>query len=450
MRKRCKEKREGKTLPGRAERKSMREYEVNEKGHLVFGGCDTVRLAEKYATPVYVMDEGLIRRRLEEIRTVFLQPYPNARAVYASKAFQTKEMCRLVTEGGLGLDVVSGGEIYAALAAGVDPSCMVFHGNNKTPEEIRMAAEAGVGRFIVDNAYELELLEKQAGRGKAPIRVLLRITPGVDSHTHKFISTGNIDSKFGISLEKEERDRIIKRVMDMEGVELMGFHFHVGSQLHENDSHLAALDILLGLVDEVKESLGFEARELNLGGGFGIYYAKGDQTARLKDFVDPMMEKINRFYHERSLPLPLVFIEPGRWICGEAGITLYTVGSVKNIPGIKTYVAVDGGMPDNPRPILYQAKYEAVLANKAAAPKKQIVSVAGKCCESGDILIEDLPVGPVESGDILAVFSTGAYHHSMASNYNRLLRPPVVMVDEGKDHLSVRRETYEDLIAREL
>lgn len=429
----------------------MRVLEVNGNGNLIFGGADTVELARKYGTPLYVVDENYVRERCREIKNEFADKYPNAHAVYASKALQTVDICRIVASEGLGFDTVSGGEIYAALKAGVEPEKIIFHGNNKTPEEIRFAVSENVGRFVVDNEYELKLIDEIGAELGKKVKIQLRVTPGVDSHTHKYISTGSIDSKFGISPEKEERNRIIKFAMDSDNIELMGFHFHVGSQLMENDSHLMALDIILQLVKDVRSELGYSAGELNLGGGFGVRYVDGEMTVKVKDFTDPMMEKINVFCKENGFELPQVYIEPGRWIVGNAGITLYTVGSIKEIPGIKTYVAVDGGMPDNPRPILYQAEYEAVVANRAGSHAGKTVSVVGKCCESGDVLIEKTALADdIASGDVLCVFTTGAYNYSMASNYNRIPRPAMALLKDGKDRLSVRRETWEDLIAREI
>ena len=429
----------------------MREYIVNEQGHLVFGGCDTVELAREYGTPLYAVDEGYIVERCREIRNSFTDKYLNARAVFASKVLQTRDVVRIVTREGLGLDTVSGGEIYAALKAGADPSKIIFHGNNKTEAEIRYAVEQNIGRFVVDNEYELELLEKVCGEQDKVQKIQLRITPGVDSHTHSKINTGRLDSKFGISPEPEIRDGIIRRAMKSEHLELMGFHFHVGSQLQNNEDHLMALDIVLDLVREVRRNLGLEVRELNLGGGFGVRYVDGDEDVRVSDFTEPMMDAIRAFCVKEEMAMPVVYIEPGRWVAANAGITLYTVGSIKEIPGIKTYVAVDGGMTDNPRHILYEAEYEAVVANKAGLPADKTVSIVGKCCESGDVVAEQTNItGKVESGDVLCVFTTGAYNHSMASNYNRLPRPAMVLLREGEHRLSVRRETWEDMVAREL
>jgi diaminopimelate decarboxylase len=415
-----------------------------------FEGCDTVSLAEKYGTPLYVVSETEIVDRCREIREKFLEKYPNTKAVYASKAFQTLEMCRIVNREGLGFDVVSGGELFTAIQADVPMENIYFHGNNKTVDEIKMAVDHKVGRIVVDNEYELDLLNEYAREKNTIMKILYRITPGVDSHTHKFISTGHLDSKFGVSLDKSVINHYIKKGMSLSHINLMGFHFHVGSQLLMNDSHLAAVDIAMNLIKESKDNLGFEATELNIGGGLGIHYYDGEERVKVDSFIDPIMARIYSKCKEFKLQIPMITIEPGRWIVGEAGITLYTIGSIKQVPGLRTYAGINGGMPDNPRPALYEAKYEAIVANKADAEKNQLVTIAGKCCESGDILIWDIMVPTLESGDTLAVFSTGAYNYSMASNYNRIPRPAVVLVKEGTDRLIVNRETYEDLIVREL
>lgn len=418
--------------------------------NLMFDGCDTVALADKYGTPLYVVSETEIVNRCREIREKFLAKYPNTKAVYASKAFLTLEVCRIVTKEGLGLDVVSGGELFTAIRAGVPAENIYFHGNNKTIDEMKMAVDLKVGRIVVDNEYELDFINEYAGLKKETVQILFRITPGVDSHTHKFISTGQLDSKFGVSLDNTIIDRHIKKAMQLPNVKLLGFHFHVGSQLLVNDSHLAAVDISMNLIKIAKANLGFITSELNIGGGLGIHYYDDEKRASIDTFLHPVMAQIYKQCDEFGLAVPTVVIEPGRWIVGEAGMTLYTIGSIKEVPGIRTYAAVDGGMPDNPRPALYEAKYEAIVANKVDQEKNHVATIAGKCCESGDILIWDLRVPNLESGDILAVLSTGAYNYSMASNYNRIPRPAVVMVKDGKDRLIVKRETYEDLVIREI
>ncbi|QAT43927.1 diaminopimelate decarboxylase [Aminipila luticellarii] len=416
----------------------------------IFDGCNMTEIAAKYGTPLYVMSESSILKKCQEIKSDFLDKYPNTRAVFASKAFQTLEICRMVVQEGLGLDTVSGGEIYTAHKAGVPMEFLDFHGNNKTLEEIKMAVDYNVGRIVVDNLYELEALQEYAQKVNKKVKILFRITPGVDCHTHKFITTGQLDSKFGIPLENGILKDFIRRALDMENIELMGFHFHVGSQLATNESHLAALNIALDLMKDVKQTLGFETKELNIGGGFGIHYTGDDKTVKVSEFMDPIMNELYAKCDQYQLAVPQITIEPGRWIVGEAGVTLYTVGSIKEIPGIRKYIGVDGGMTDNIRPGLYGAKYQAVLANKMNQASKEKVTIAGKCCESTDILIYDMELPEVESGDTLAVFSTGAYCYSMSSNYNKIPRPAVVMVKDGKDRLIVKRETYEDMISREI
>ncbi len=426
------------------------EYFETKGDRLFFDGADLVELAKEYGTPLYVVSESIIKDRCEQIRSEFLNVYPGTQAVYASKAFQTLDMCRLIQSEGLGLDVVSGGELFAALKAGFNPEAIVFHGNAKTVDEMDFAVRSGVGRIILDNLYDVEQLERLGASYNKKIRVLYRVTPGVDSHTHRFISTGSLDSKFGIPLNPEVYKSYIDAVLAAPHLEFLGFHFHVGSQLLDNFAHLAALKVVLGLVENFSTEYGANVQELNMGGGFGIEYVSSDKEPGLSYFLTPMMQLIRTELEGKGVPLPRVTIEPGRWIVGPAGVTLYTVGAVKEIPGVRTYVGVDGGMTDNIRPALYGARYHAVVAGRAAAVPDQRVTIAGKCCESGDILIKDIELPSPHPGDILAVFATGAYHHSMASNYNRNPRPAVVHVNKGSARLSVRRETYDDLIAREL
>lgn len=418
--------------------------------NFLFSNTDTVKLAEKYGTPLYVVSEDIIVERCNEIKRDFIERHKNTMAVYASKAFLTKEMARIIKREGLGMDIVSGGELYTAIKVDFPMEKIFFHGNNKTLDEIEMAVKHNVGRIVVDNFYELDLLGKVAKKYKKKANILFRITPGVDSHTHKYIRTGQIDSKFGIPLNENIIHKAILKAMELEYVELKGFHFHIGSQLQENETHVKAVKIIASLMNEVKNDIGFITKELNTGGGYGIHYNGNEHRKPLRYFTDAIMEELEKECEKYNLERPKVIIEPGRWIVGEAGITLYTIGSIKNIPGIRTYVGIDGGMPDNPRPSLYNAKYEALVANKMDEEPKNIVTVAGKCCESGDILIWDLKVPYIESGDILAVLSTGAYNYSMASNYNRISRPAVVMVSNGKDRLIVKRETYDDIIKNEI
>ncbi len=415
-----------------------------------FYGVDTVKLSEKYGTPLYVMSEDHIVERCLEINEDFVDKYENAFAVYAGKAFSTKEMCRIVKREGLGLDVVSGGEIYTALSVDFPVEKIVFHGNNKSNEELNYAIDNNIGRINVDNIPELREIHEIAQSKKKVIKVLFRLTPGVDSHTHHYISTGQKDSKFGISLKEEILYEAVEFAMSSDWITLAGFHFHVGSQLSDNKSHLLASKVLIDTMKALKNDFGYETQELNIGGGFGIYYSEGDVRQSISYFVDPIMTFIEEECKKQSLIRPLIIIEPGRWVVGEAGITLYTIGSIKKLPGIRTYVGIDGGMPDNPRPSLYQAKYEGLIANKANQEPNEIVTIAGKCCESGDILVWDMPVVTPKSGDILAIKSTGAYNYSMANNYNKLLIPPVIMIKDGVDRVVVKRQTYEDLLSREL
>lgn len=415
---------------------------------LYFDGCDTVALAEKYGTPLFVYAENDIIGRFDELRRDFVDRYANTRVAYAAKAFFTLAMAKLVENCGMCVDVVSGGELYTAIKAGFPAERIEFNGNNKSREELEMAVDYGIGRIIIDSLQELALIEEVCKAKGKTMKVLFRITPGVKSSTHDYIVTGKKDSKFGIPLDDDVILPQIKAAIDAEYVELYGLHFHVGSQLLDNSSHLQALDILLELVTKVREKLGYELKELNLGGGFGVTYVDEERPA-YRYFLDPMMERIDSYYGQLGLDRPNVVIEPGRSIAAEAGITLYTVGSIKEIKGVRKYMSVDGGMTDNIRPALYQAVYTGVMANKAEEDPADVVTVCGKCCESGDILIRDLAVAKPEAGDIFAIYSTGAYGYSMASNYNKNTLPAVVFVKDGEDRLVVRRQTYDDMIKNE-
>lgn len=419
---------------------------VNGKGHLTVGGCDTVALAEQYGTPAYIYDENEIRKNLREFKDSIDKYYGgNGLVVYASKAFCCKEMCRICNQEGTGIDVVSGGELYTALSVGFPAERIVFHGNNKTRAELEAAVENNVGRIVVDNIYELNTLNAiAASRGKT-VGIMFRIKPGVDAHTHDFIKTGQIDSKFGFALETGEAMEAVIAAAGMSNVKLRGLHCHIGSQIFDVDPFEHAAQVMLDLYKQIKDELGIEFEELNLGGGFGIKYLESDSPKPYGDY----MAKVSKVVHERceklGLRTPFILIEPGRSVVGAAGLTLYTVGCVKEIPDIRTYVSVDGGMIDNPRYILYQAEYEIICANKANEERTQTVTVAGKCCESGDLIQEDTKIQQVVPGDILAVLSTGAYNYSMASNYNRIPRLPVVMVNNGESRIIVKRETYEQV-----
>ena len=416
---------------------------------LYFDGCNTVELAEKYGTPLYVYSESDITGRFHELKKCFIAKYPDTRVAYAAKAFFPIAMAKLVAREGMCVDVVSGGELYTAIKAGFPAEKIEFNGNNKQRSEIEMAVEYGIGRIIIDSLQELALIEGVCQEKGKKMNVLFRITPGVKSSSHDYIVTGKKDSKFGIPLDEAIIMPQIKAAIDSEYVDFYGLHFHVGSQILNNDSHLQALDIMLSLVTKIKEELAYDVKELNVGGGFGVTYVDEERPG-YSFYLDPMMEKIETYYKEKSVKRPNVVIEPGRSIVAEAGISLYTVGSIKDIKDIRKYVSVDGGMTDNIRPALYQAEYTGVIANKAGEEKRETVTICGKCCESGDILIRDLAIAHPESGDIFAIFSTGAYGYSMASNYNKNPIPGAVLVCEGKDRLIIKPQTYEDMIRNEI
>ena len=424
---------------------------VNEQGHLTIGGCDTVELAKKFGTPLYVMDEAKIRNTCRMYKTSLEKYYQGkGQAVFASKAFSCKEICRIVNEEGLGLDVVSGGEIYTAKQAGFPAERVYFHGNNKTEQEIRFALEYGVGHFVVDNLTELENLQRIAEEEGREVKILLRIKPGVDAHTHQFIRTGQIDSKFGFALETGEAKEAVLQALKLPNIKLLGLHCHIGSQIFDIAPFVLAAEIMLVFIKEIKEETGVTLRELNLGGGFGIKYTELDTPVAYDQYMQIVSEAIEKRCEANGLEIPYVYLEPGRSIVGEAGITLYQIGSVKTIPGVRTYVAVDGGMTDNPRYALYQAEYTVLVANKADQKADFKATIAGKCCESGDLIQENIMIQKPEPGDIAAVLSTGAYNYSMASNYNRNPKPAVVMIRKGESRLIVKRETYEDLVRNDL
>ncbi len=424
---------------------------VNEAGHLSIGGVDTLELAQRFGTPAYIMDENVIRAQmrtyLEAARTYF---GGDALPLYASKALCFTSIYRIAAEEGLGVDCVSGGELYTARAAGFPAERIYFHGNNKTDRDICDAMDMGVGTFVVDNTDELFALEAQSSARNICQRVLLRITPGIDPHTHKAISTGSVDSKFGSAIETGQAMEIVKLTLAQPHLRLAGFHCHVGSQIFDADPFSAAADIMVRFIAAVKSECGFEADELNLGGGLGVPYTEYDRAVDYTSIIRDMATIIRGYCDTHGVRMPRVILEPGRSLVAAAGITLYTVGSVKTIPGFRTYVSVDGGMPDNPRYALYQSTYTALIANRPDAPRSHRVTIAGRCCESGDLIGEDMPLQEAKRGDILAVLTTGAYNFAMASNYNRLPRPPVIMIKDGQAREVVRRESYADLIKNDI
>lgn len=428
-----------------------RKRKVNEEDHLLLGGVDAVRLAEKYGTPLYVMEEDTIRAAMRAYRDSIDRFYDGKGLVcYASKAFCCKEIYRIAKSEGLGADVVSGGEMYTALSVGFPMENVCFHGNNKSDAEIRMALQNRVGRIVVDNIEELDRVSRIAGEMDVTQAILFRIKPGIDAHTHSFIMTGQIDSKFGFALETGEAMAAVKRAIEMPSVRLCGIHCHIGSQIHEVTPFVRAAEVMMQFMADVKKETGYEIEELNLGGGYGIRYTDEDDPVPYAEYMEIVSGVIHQKAEELGLPVPFILMEPGRSIVGEAGTTLYTIGSVKHIPNIRTYVSVDGGMGDNPRYILYQSKYDFLLANKASAEADTVVTVAGKCCESGDLLGENVPLAKAQSGDLMAVLSTGAYNYAMASCYNRNPIPPVVMVQGGNDRVIVKGQTYEELCQNDI
>ena len=424
---------------------------VNEKGNLTIGGLDTVELAKEYGTPLYVMDEDLIREHCRSFKKSIDNYYGGAGLVcYASKAFCCKAMCKIMMDEGIGLDVVSEGELYTAASVGFPMDKVCFHGNNKTDGELSLALEKKVGRIIVDNIFELERLNKLAGNAGVKANIMYRIKPGIDAHTHDFVKTGQIDSKFGFALETGEAFEAVKKAISLENINLAGLHCHIGSQIFDIDPFVHAAEVMINFIEKIKIELDYEVKELNLGGGFGIKYTDADTPVEYDKYMEKVSVKVKELCKEKNLNLPFILIEPGRSVAAPAGITLYTVGGIKDIPNIRTYVSIDGGMCDNPRYALYKSKYDAVVANRASEPKNENVTIAGKCCESGDLIGEGMPIQHVEAGDTIAILATGAYNYSMSSNYNRIPKPAVVMVKDGSSRVVVKRETLEDIIRNDI
>lgn len=421
-----------------------------KNGKLYFDGCDTAELAEKYKTPLYVMSETDISNRISELKAAFSGKYDDARIAYACKAFCSKAMMKICEREGLCVDVVSGGELYTAVSAGFPPERIEFNGNNKLASELEAAVEYGIGRIIADGLGELELIEDICREKGKKANILYRITPGVKADSHDYMVTGKKDSKFGIPLDDDVFYPEIEKAIKSPYVNFYGLHFHLGSQLFEKEPFEKAVDIVLAHVKEIKSRFGYEVKELNLGGGFGVIYTD-EERRPFSYFLDPLIEKIKGFYERENMKLPSLVVEPGRSIVAEAGMTLYTIGRIKDIRGVRKYVSVDGGMCDNIRPALYQARYSGIVANKADLPKDDKVTICGKCCESGDILLKDHMIpSETKTGDLLAIFSTGAYGYSMASNYNRNPIPAVVMVKDGKSEIIVKRQTYEDMVSNDV
>ena len=424
---------------------------VNEKGHLTVSGTDTVDLAAEYGTPLYVMDEEMVRKNCRRFNDSMKKFYGEKGEVhYAGKAFSCMEMCRIVASEGIGLDAVSIGELYTALKAGFPMEKIGFHGNNKTDAELEFAVENGVGHIIVDNISELQRLEAiAADKGRKPA-VMFRIKPGIDAHTHDFVKTGQIDSKFGFALETGEAFEAVKEALNCGNLTLAGLHCHIGSQIFDIAPFEEAAKVMLGFIAKIKAELGYEVPGLNLGGGFGIKYMEKDDPQPFEVFLERVSAVVKGECEKLGLTQPFMYIEPGRSIAAPAGLTLYTVGARKEIPNIRTYISVDGGMADSPRYILYKSEYEAIVANKANEERTEKVTIAGKCCESGDLIGENMSLQHAESGDIIAVCATGAYNYSMSSNYNRLQKPAVVFVNKGASRIAVKRETLDDIIRNDV
>ncbi len=420
---------------------------VGENGHLYFAGLDTVALAEKYLTPLFLMNERRIRENCRFIRGISEEAFgSSSRTAYASKAFSCRQIYRIMREEGMCADVASGGELYTALESGFPPSDIIFHGNNKPLPEIKYAIDSKIGLFVADNITELDNISRIAAEAGMRQNVLLRVTPGIDPHTHEKISTGKIDSKFGIPIENGQAALAVEHAQKLDGINLLGFHYHIGSQITQPEPFVAALGSVLDFVRKINSRLGFVTELLNIGGGFGIRYTDDAPHTDYGRIFSSFRELLYSYCGQHGLRIPVIITEPGRSIVADAGITLYTVGAVKTIPGYKSYVSVDGGMTDNPRYALYQAQYSALIANKADRPHTFRCTVAGRCCESGDIITPDIKLQDTTPGDILAVLNTGAYNYSMSSNYNRVPRPPVVMIRDAKDYVAIRRESYADLI----
>ena len=418
-----------------------------ESNELCIGGISCSDLVKEFGSPLYVMDENLLISTCKSYYDNFKCKENHNRVAYAGKAFLTKAMCKLVNEQGLYLDVVSGGELFTAYKAGFPLNKVYFHGNNKSRGEIELGVKLGVGRFVVDNLDEMKMLNEEAGKNNIKQDIYLRLTPGIEAHTHDYIKTGQIDSKFGFAPVGETIMNAVKLALDCENLNLKGLHCHIGSQIFETEPYKDAVEIMMNFMKEIKDQTGHIIPELDLGGGFGIHYTDEDKP---KEYCEVILNKVDEVCSRLNIERPILTIEPGRSIVGNAGITLYTIGAIKNIEGVRTYVSVDGGMTDNIRPALYGAKYEMAIANKIDEKANTRVAIAGKCCESGDIFIEDICIQKPEIGDILAVFSTGAYGFSMSSNYNKNPKAPVVFIKDGVVRLVSKRQSYEELLELEV
>lgn len=422
--------------------------EINEQGNLQIGGCDLVELAQKYETPLYVFDEATLRTICKEYKKAF-SAYGKVKMMYASKALMTMAIAKILDSEGFGFDAVSGGEIYTIHKAGVDMSHVLFNGNNKSYDELKLALDLGVGRISVDNFFELSLLNEIAKSLNKKVDILLRITPGIECHTHEYIQTGHLDSKFGFDLTQvPEAIELIKE--QYENLNIRGLHAHIGSQIFETKIYKDEIELFIKEISLIKEKFGITLDEINIGGGLGVKYTEEENPPSVYEIGNLIVETLNESIEKYSIPAPTLYLEPGRSIISTSGVTLYTLGSSKQVPHGTRYWAIDGGMADNPRPSMYQAQYTAQVANKPDWDNSQKVTIAGKFCESGDILIKDISLPELEEGDILCVFNTGAYNYSMASNYNRFLKPAAVLVNNSQSDIIIKRESLDDLISHDV
>lgn len=421
---------------------------INDVGNLEIGGCDLVKLAEKYGTPLYVLDEATIRKICKDYKDAF-KGYPKVNMMYASKALCSSATSALIASEGFGFDVVSSGEIFTVYKSGANMSKVLFNGNNKSYDELSLAIELGVGRISVDNFFELSLLNEIAKSHKKIVNILLRITPGIECHTHEYIQTGHLDSKFGFDLTQID-DAVELIVNDYTNLKLHGLHAHIGSQIFEKSIYGDEIEILVKEIARLDEKFGLKLDEINIGGGLGVKYVEADYPPSTYEVAEIVIKRLYECIEKYKIDAPALFIEPGRSIISTSGVTLYTLGSSKQVPKGKTYFAVDGGMADNARPSMYQAKYDAQIANKPDYELAQTVTVAGRFCESGDILIKNIKLPEIEEGDVLCVYNTGAYNYSMASNYNRVQKPAMVLVNNSQSDIIIKRESLEDLIAHDI
>lgn len=425
---------------------------VNSLGHLTFAGLDTVTLAEKYSTPLYLMDENRIRHNCRVYMNAMKKYFGDkGGCLYASKACSFKRIYEIIKEEGFGTDVVSSGEVYTALKAGFDMENAFFHSNNKTDEDIALAIENGVGYFVCDNIEEVNVISTTASEKGITQKVLLRLTPGIDPHTYEAVNTGKVDSKFGSAIETGQAFEITATTLGLPGIKLCGFHCHIGSQIFDSEIYKRSSEVMLEFIKTVKDKLGFEAEILDLGGGYGVRYIEANPYIDIDKNIKELADFIGFTVSQLGIAMPKVYLEPGRSIVADAGLTLYTAGTLKKIPGYKNYVSIDGGMADNPRFALYGSYYSVLSANRPEAEGDMLCTLAGRCCESGDLIQENIRLPhDLKRGEKIAVLTTGAYNYSMSSNYNRLGKPPVVMIANGKDYIAVKRETLDDIIRNDI